>query len=343
MGKSVTSKDVAREAGVSQSMVSLVLNNVQGIKIKDETREKVVKAVRKLNYKININAKNMRTHKAMSIGLLSSWNTSSFVFSPIIDGLKSVCEQNNNSITICNGKKLSSGNFDYIDYFYQNRIDGVAYISYVGVPYEGVIKTLKENNIPFICIIGARDIPEVSCVDVNFIQSGYIAAQHLFSQGYKKSAYILPETFEKLTYAEEERLNGFKCAAQEVGLEVMTVGIFDNIRAEEQYIKAASDFIKKHRVDSLVSTSYGCFIFLKAAAQLGVKVPEELGIISLDNDVFASYTYPSLTTIDEPLFDIASKSAKILFDNIDGDNAYEKVEVHPHISVRESTTKESYK
>jgi DNA-binding LacI/PurR family transcriptional regulator len=333
----VTSRDVAKAAGVSQSMVSFVLNNVPDIKIKEETREKVIRAARELNYQININAKNMRTNKAMSIGLLSSWETSSFVYAPIIDGLKSVCEKNNISITLCSGKKTINGSFDYIDYYLQNRIDGIAYISYVGVTYDGIIENLIKHDIPYICIIGARDLPGVSSVDVNFIESGYMAGKHLADKGYKNCAYLFSDDITELTYGEKERLKGVQDVSLSLSIRITPIQLSLKTASEGEAINKAFDIIRTNSFDSIVSTSYICFIMSKAAAILGIKVPKDIGIISLDNESYAPYLYPSLTTVDEPLFKIAAKAADILFDKIEGSTSCEKIELSPSISFREST------
>jgi LacI family transcriptional regulator len=335
----VTSRDVAKAAGVSQSMVSFVLNNVTDIKIKAETREKVIRVAKELNYQFNINAKNMRTNKAMSIGLLSSWQTSSFVYAPIIDGIKSVCEKSDIGITLCTGKKTALESFDYIDYFHQNRIDGVVYISYVGVSFDGVIENLIKYTIPYVCIIGARDLPGVSTVDVNFIESGYMAGEHLNNRGYKNCAYIQSGNYQELSYGENERIKGLQAAADELLLSVTPISLFINTDSEEEYVSRSIEFLRTNSFDSIVSTSYTCFIMLKAAAILGLKVPLELGIISLDNESYAPFLYPSLTTVDEPLFDIAVCAAEILFKKIDGCTDCEKIELSPSISLRDSTRK----
>lgn len=342
--RKVTSKDVAKKAGVSQSMVSLVLNNTPNKKIRPETREKVIVAAKELKYNINFNAKSMRTNKAGTVGLLSSWDTASFVYSPIINGLQATLDEKDYGVTICTGKKLNSGmsNEDYIDYYLQNRIDGVIFIAYVGVPYEGIIEKLEKNNIPFVCIIGARDIENVSCLDVDFLQSGYIAANHLATMGYKNVAYIAPHKIENWNYAEKERFEGVKKGASEKNLHITQVIAFNYSLEEEKLIKKAENLLYQNKFDSIVGTSYTCFIFLKAAANLSIKIPNELGIISLDNETYAPYLYPALTTVNEPLYKMAEEGANILLRKIDGEKLLQKLELSPDITVRQSTKKKVF-
>ena len=82
--RKITSKDVAREAGVSQTLVSFVLNNAQDKKINPATREKVIETARRLGYRVNIHARNMRTSKAEAIGFLSEWDLTSFAAAPVL-------------------------------------------------------------------------------------------------------------------------------------------------------------------------------------------------------------------------------------------------------------------
>jgi len=339
LSKKVTSRDVAKAAGVSQSLVSLVLNNVADKKIKPETRAKVLEAARKLNYRINVNARNMKSRKAGSIGLLSTWDAHTFVFPPVIKGVQSVCSEKDMGVVICTGKPGVSGKKDYIDYYLQNRIDGLVYVSYVGVPYEGVIEELSSYKVPFVCVIGARDLPGVSCADVSFLESGYIAVNHLAEKGYKNIAYILFDDLDNLVYAEKERYEGCLKAALNHGIKLSTVRPFTLSSDEEACIKEIINFLKVHEYDAFVSTSYVCFLLLKAAVRAGISVPDSVGVISLDNELFAPYLYPSLTTVDEPLYDIAVRAVNILLEKIEGDTSCHKLELTPYLTVRESTAR----
>jgi len=337
MEHKVTSRDVAKAAGVSQSMVSLVLNSVPGKNIRQETREKVFAAAKKLNYEANINARNMKNRRAGAIGLLSHWKSNSFVFPPVIDGVQSVCMQKDQGVVVCTGNIMSSGNFDYIDYYLQNRIDGLIYVSYVGVTKEGVIGELEKYGVPFVCVIGARDLPYVSCVDVSFFESGYIAGVHLAKKGYSNVLYPRPCAANTLVYAEEERLEGCRKAASELDFLLDPQAVFTSGKDEKIMIDTIKHILDSKKYDAVVSTSYTCHLFLKTAVSMGIEVPGSFGVISLDNELYAPYLYPSLTTVDEPLFEIAKCAAEILYDRINNKTECIKRELSPCLSVREST------
>ena len=336
--KKVTSKDVARVAGVSQSLVSLILNQVPDKKIKQETRDHVNKVAAELGYKVNVNARNMKSSRASSIGLFSEWDTNSFIFPPVISTLKTICAEKDLSITVCSGKTNSSNSYDFVDYYLQNRIDGIIYISRVGVKKEGIIETLEKVGLPFVCISGARELDDVSSVDVNYEENGYIAIKTLKEQGYSRVAFILDNKLQNLNYAEKERLQGCNRGAEEFGLELKAIENFVGWGKEEaSYLNQGEEFLKSGDFDAVIGVSYKCYIILKAAARINIKVPQDLGVISLDNELFAPYVYPSLTTVDEPLHHITEKAANILLDKINGDTNCVKLECSPTVTEREST------
>ena len=272
--KKVTSKDVAMTSGVSQSLVSLIINNVPDVKIKAETRQHVLEIAKKMNYRVNMNARGMKSNKATAIGLLSSWDTNSFVFSPVIKGVQSVCEENDFSVVMCTGKKSVDGVADFITYYQQNRIDGLIYISYVGVNSDGVINSLQQHNIPFVCVIGARDIVGVSCVDVSFLKSGYLATLHLIERRYDKIGYFHSNNLELLNYAELERLQGCREAAKDKDTTLLDIHLHNEFHDmnEEDMVKVVANYLKLNQTNAIIGTSYICYIILKAAARLGINV-----------------------------------------------------------------------
>lgn len=336
----ITSKDVAAHAGVSQSLVSLILNNVPGKKIKPETRELVIQTAITLGYKVNMNARNIKCNTASAIGLLSTWDPDTFVYAPVISGVTDACKSNNLAVVMCIGSQTAKGTADYIEYYLQNRIDGLLVISRAGLTEEGLISQLKTSGIPFACAIGAKYIPQVDCVDVSYFKSGYMAALHLYEMGYKQIAYQVINCKNTMNYAEKERIDGAIKGAAECGisLKVLEIPFVERFK-EESDLTQALQSLQSFSFDSLISTSYECFIYMKAALQLNINIPSELGVIAIDNEVFAPYLFPSLTTINEPFVEISKIATTILIEKIKGQTSEKKLELNPGITIRKSTMK----
>jgi LacI family transcriptional regulator len=99
--RSVTSIDVAKEAGVSRSTVSVVLNNKQNVAISPQTYARVIKAARKLNYRPNVAARAISTRRAYAIGLISCWDPVSPLFARLVQGMLRYLSAQNYGLTLC--------------------------------------------------------------------------------------------------------------------------------------------------------------------------------------------------------------------------------------------------
>ncbi len=338
MKSRVTSRDVAKEAGVSQTLVSFVLNGTEGKNIKPETRERVFEAAKKLGYRVNINAKNMRSQSSSAIGIISGWQTSSFVFAPLVDGIKSVCSEIDLSMVLCSGKRDVDGEYDFKKYYMQNRIDGVIFISYVGIAEEGIIEELIASQIPFVCVKGAKDIESISSIDVDYVQSARLAVSYLAECGYKDICYVLKKKTKDLNYAEAERLQGCIEAAGECGINLIQYEGFIGCENDNDFYTASDQLLNSGiNFDAFLSTSFECFCVMKMSAKRGIKIPERFGVMSLDNETYVKFLYPSLTTIDEPLYDMGITAMKMLLSYIKSGAQAKKAALPAGISVREST------
>lgn len=336
--KKVTSRDVAREAGVSQSTVSFVLNNSPRVTLKPETRDAVLKAAKKLNYQPNSLARGMKMARANSVGLLSLWDVQSFVFPPVMQGLRSVCTENNYSITLCTGKENLQGMPDYVEYYLQNRIDGLVFISYIGIDLSKQIQELSMKKIPFVSIIGGKEIPEVHTVTTNLFHGAYKSTTHLIEQGYEKIMYIKPSGF--LNWGEKGRIEGYRKALSDHGLSWLDIRAVHG-STQKQKVEEMIEIIDQTKPDAIVTChSYWGYIVITAASKLGISLPDQLGVIACDHDTFAPFLAIPLSTVDDPLYEMGVKAGEILFKLFDNPSApCEKIEVESSLIIRESTSR----
>ncbi len=124
---SISSRDVAREAGVSQATVSYVLNNTPGVRIKHETRQAVLDAMAKLNYHPNHIARGMKLSKSMSIGVVTDRNVTNFYFMKTLEGIKDGTQSHNYSITLLFNKAGNASELEFIKYYSSYRLDGIIF------------------------------------------------------------------------------------------------------------------------------------------------------------------------------------------------------------------------
>lgn len=146
----VSSRDVAREAGVSQATVSYVLNDNKNIKIKPETRQAVLDAVKKLNYHPSHIARGMKLNKSMSVGVITDRSVTNYNFMKTLEGIKDGLQQHNYSITLLFNKSEDKLSSEILEYYNTNRLDGIIFAF---AQVDDVVKDdMNEKGIPFVIV-----------------------------------------------------------------------------------------------------------------------------------------------------------------------------------------------
>ena len=310
---SISSKDVAKAAGVSQATVSYVLNNVPGIKIKPETKAAVILAAKKLNYHPNLIARSMRLKKSMSIGIVSDKNVSNFMFMRVLEGIKDVLIPRNYSITLCFDKSPDIENAEHIKYFNSNRIDGIIF-AFANVTEEHC-SFLLTNNIPFVIIQANLSTETVNLVKTDMTNALQAAVTYLWRKDITQIAY-LGDNAGNVT---DRRFIGYQKA----------LASFELPPDDQIWFKPPSneEFLEKYFSETfwplrsipraiICETNNLGFHLLRYAAKSGIKVPLDLAVIAIGTTKYSRMTYPALSTIESPLYEMGVTGCEMLFNNI---------------------------
>ncbi|MEG0013569.1 MAG: LacI family DNA-binding transcriptional regulator [Cellulosilyticaceae bacterium] len=148
--KIITAKDIAKTCGISQATVSYVINNKEGKKISDKTRNLVLETARNLDYIPNSSARTMRTNKSMSIGVVTGRNCINVGFNQVIKGIKRYADAMGYSVTLLNDDDSDNKDVEYMSYFRANKIDGILFMFYD--MNDSTLTMLEENHIPYLII-----------------------------------------------------------------------------------------------------------------------------------------------------------------------------------------------
>lgn len=317
MTKKISSMDIAKEAGVSRTTVSYVLNNVEDIKIKPETREKVLAAAKKLGYYGNSIARSMKTGKVMSIGVVSQWNVTHQRFTEVLNGIKSIAANNHYSITLCSYDFDEHNIPEYLNYYFGKKIDGIIFLSSNKALNNSIIDIVKEKGIPAVFADCNIIDSELNCINIDYYQGAYSAAEYLIQKGHKKFISILHDTN---TIQENSRLDGIKSALKNYNIPLYNFKSITLSKQDDYNFEIINKTLVEKGDYAAVITSWRATAFktLYYANKLNIKIPEELSLISLDGSEFADYSYPSLSTSDLPLYKIGEKSAEALISSING-------------------------
>ena len=333
--KKPSSRDVAREAGVSQATVSYVLNNVPGVKIKEETREAVLAAARKLNYYPNEIARSMRLKKAMSIGVVSDKDLSNFRLMKILEGIKDALLPKNYSITLCFDKQNGPiEQAESVRYYRSNRIEGIIFV-YAELREEDY-RYLHEHKVPFVVINSHQNQSLSNQVQNDMEQALITALLSLKNAGKEEVAFLGLQDRSPL----DRRFRGYLKALAACGLpaeERLCMRAPGKAEEIEEYLEAY--YAEHQRLPAAIlceSAGIG-FRLLRFAARKGVTVPEQLSVIAIGSSRFSTLSYPALSTIENPLYEMGYTGSQLLFNLIEGKPAQSIITLEWRFVPRESS------
>ena len=306
----VTIKDVAKKAGVHPSVVSRVLNQDATLKIKKETRERVLRTVEELDYVPNHSARNLKRNETMMIGMIIP-DFSNPVYSSIIHGAENkAAEEGYNLLVYSKNQKGIGGN--YFSHLVEGRIDGLL-IAASELDDKDILE-LTELNKPFILV--NRSVEGIdNHVVLDDEKAGYIAAEHLIGLGHERIAHITGP-FETGTGL--KRFNGFENGLRDAGINLNA----DYIRKSSYSMH--SGYEQMNHLLNLEERPTAVFAAnimislgaMRAVQERGLKIPEDISIIGVHDVSFATALNPALTTIRMPLYEMGEVAVLKIIESI---------------------------
>ncbi|UOQ44827.1 LacI family transcriptional regulator [Halobacillus salinarum] len=309
-----TIKDVAKQAGVSVSVVSKALNDYEDIN--DKTKKRILKIAEELNYTPNLAGRNLSSKKRMTIGLISSavFNTNKKDTNAyeVIKGIYTGVDEEQLELAIFLMDSQKQKQKSYTQFCRERNIGGaILHGLRTDDPY---FKELLDTNIPCVNIDFRTDsqAENVGSVAIDNKTAGEEMADHLLTRGHRDIA-IMAGTEE--TFVNIERLQGVKQGFEKHNVDFPESAVLYADFSEEKAYELAKDYLAEHR-----PTAFLCFSDLmvygvmKAVTEAGLKVPDDLSLIGFDDIPFSAITHPPLTTVHQDFFEIGRQAAKLLMD-----------------------------
>jgi len=338
MKKKSTIYDVAKIAGVSPSTISRVMNTPEIVA--EDTRQRVMNAVKELAYIPNMMAANMPRRRTNYIGLIIPDVTNIF-FSNLVRGVQDVCEKNGYSVLVVNSDDSQEKEGRYLKLLYSRRVDGVI-LTVAGYREEEFpeeeLSLLKKMNIVLI----DREINGMTTpiVKVNNFAGAYSAVKYLLTMGHKKIMYLAGI---KGTKTNQEREKGYLSALKEARIS-WKKELTADFRLDTAYHKIMYHWPQLKNSDEPPTAIFAANDLmaigaLKAFTQLKIRVPEDISIIGFDNIPFSDCTYPPLTTIAQPTYQMGQKAVETLLKLIDKKKIKKSVEFETKLIERDSVSR----
>ena len=299
-------KDVAALAGVGVGTVSRVINNVKNVR--PQTKEKVQKAIKELNYIPNEIARNFKMNQSKMIALLlpSIWNP---FFSQLAYYIEDELDKVGFKLMLCNSGGKPEKELYYFDMLKQNQVAGI-----VGITYNDIDAAVT-GDIPMVSI-DRHFKSNITCVTSDNFNGGRMALKELIKAGSKKPAFI-----GEIPTVQAETINrklGFIEEAKTQGIDYVIFEAVDQIVDEEAFL---DNFIKQHKdIDGVFAmTDMLAAMYIERAKFYNIKTPEDVKVIGYDGIQDHKYFHPILSTIKQPIKEMAEVSVNLLMKKIAGE------------------------
>lgn len=330
----VTIQDVAKEAGVSITTVSRVINN--NYPVKKETREKVEKIIEEMNFTPNSLARGLIKKKTDTVGILVPSITNIF-FPLVINGIEHFMEKKGYTLIMCDTKDRKT-EMRQLRNLTERRVDGIISID----PSASIIKKgiYEALEIPLVIINGYNKDIKCNFV-INNQEMGVIEAlEYLIKLGHKKIAFLRGKNSYSYDLKEEQFYKTLRNNNIEVNNEyIIIVDIGNGIETVDLSMEATLDIMSKDNPPTaiLACNDWMALGALHACQKLSIKVPQEVSIIGYDNIIISQMSEPKLTTIDQNMYKLGDLAAKILYENIEKQkHTYQKIILDTKLVIRDS-------
>ena len=297
--------DVAKLANVSTATVSRVLSNTG--KVKKETTEKVLEAIKQLNYQPNILARQLRTLETKTI-LVVVPDISNPFFSKVLRGIEEVADENGYQVLLGDTINKPEHEIAFLDILRQKKADGMILLT-ARSNREFLEQLAKEYPIVLACeYIEGAEIPTVS---IDNISSARKITEHLIQLNHERIATITGPLHVVLG---RDRLKGFQQAMKQNGLQIepclVQEGDFTLESGCNQMLKLLA--LENPPTAVFAANDEMAMGAIKTIKSKGLNVPNDIAVVGFDNIKFASIFEPALTTISQPTFEIGEKAIDLL-------------------------------
>ena len=340
MIKRVTAQDVAKAAGVSPTTVSFVLNNIEGMRISRETRDRVLEVAKSLNYHPDSSAQKMARGKTSVIGLVLRQNPekayADLFIQDVMQGISNVIRENGYQLLFI-PLPPEDKESDYGKLINERHVDGLIVSGPTDQDYE-LVDVFKEGAK--IVLMGKIRGSNIPFIDIDNIKSAEIATAHLVSLGHTDIAMI---TNASMNYdSSKDRYEGFRNVLKKNKIALREEWVLLGDRTPESGYDAMQQLLSQKQLPSAVFIASDTVALgaMNACYEKNIKVPDDLAIVGFDDIALSRYVIPPLTTVHLPAYSLGLGAATMLIQQLN-DEFIESNEIilQTKLVIRESSGK----
>ena len=300
----ITSKELARICGVSIGTIDRALNN-RG-EINAETREKVLRIARDLGYRPHLVARSLKTGRTMTVGVVV-FDLDNRFFAQLVNAAEHAARESRYFVYLTHSNHDLEQERDCLEHLAGLDVDGILLVPTNRGP--DFVKLIRGLHAPVVTV-GNRLGAGVPFVGIQDRQAMKNAVQLVFRKGYERIVYVSPPLSYKgreNIYEVEERLEGVREAAREIGIPLVVL-------RDKSFPDVLEDAVRRTgaRTALMCSSDIYALQCLELVRAWGMQVPRDVGLIGFDDIDLLKYVRPALTTISYPIRQIATEAFALL-------------------------------
>jgi LacI family transcriptional regulator len=312
--KEITIYDLARKLNISSATVSRALKDDPVVSKK--TKKKIAELAEEMGYRSNNFARNLRTQRTNTIGVIVP-RLNSYFMSTVIAGMESIANSEGYNLIISQSSESAQKEMASAKTMFNNRVDGLL----VSLAYDtdsiGHFEAFIKKKIPLIFFDRVDDHDLCTSVLINNRKAAYEATSHLISQGRKRIVYITA-TPKRNVYV--DRLQGYKDALADHHIDFRKDYVLISNLSQESGVEAAAVIRQMKPLPDAVfvandNCAVGCMVALK---QAGIRIPRDIAFAGFNNDPVSTVVEPNLTTINYPGYEMGQVAARNLINHLSG-------------------------
>lgn len=332
----VSAEDVAKEAGVSRTTVSFVLNNTPGKSIAEATRQRVMEAASRLGYVPDENARRLARTRTRTVSLLVCHNQlvySDAFITRVLEGMSQAVNRARVRLLV---HPVSLRATDYQDIAHRDRAEGIVLIN--AHDEDTALQDLARSDFPVVTMdyVGALGVDQVY---IDNCAAAKDMVRYLLELGHRKVAILVHAP--RIFFSASKRLAGYREALKQAGIEADLDLIRFASFSEQSGFDQMNDLLQSRPDITAVFAgndvvAYGA---MQAILQTGRSIPEDVSLAGFDDDYMSRFLSPALTTVALPASGHGAAAVEVLVERMNGAAPDDPVErlLSTHLVTREST------
>jgi DNA-binding LacI/PurR family transcriptional regulator len=332
-GQPISLRTLGEYLNLSPATISLVLNNAPGVRsIPQETRDRVVEAAAKFDYRPSFFARSLRKRQTFTVGVLVPELSDSYAMQVLSGVEEHLIEEGYFYLTASHRRKPDLIE-EYPRLFMDRSVEGFVFID-----------TALEKSIgilPVVSVAGHRKIEGVTNVVLDQKRAAELALRHLYQLGHRKIAFMRGGSHSSDA---DDRWSCLMAVARDLKLAVppeLVVRLELRVSTPELGFQPANELLQRGAdfTALLCYNDIAAIGAIRAFVNRGLQVPADISVVGFDDIQSAAFHNPSLTTIRQPLAQMGTTAARILLQRIRGQATFpDFVPIHPELVIRESTS-----